>query len=187
MWERDVLTIEEMAVHYATEIKRVQPRGPYSFLGFSFGGILAFAIASRLMRDGQAVAHLVLLDTPAPGLSMSSLRQRATDTVLDIVRGLSRLGVINDAVIRRFGLGTLLRSFRTPLERVTFSFGAGPMTATELRTALSLAFPGYAYRRTRDMSFERLCSVIAEELEGAVTDKQWTRMIRRAGSKRRSV
>lgn len=181
-WERDVLTIEEMAVHYATEIRRMQPRGPYSLLGFSLGGTLAFAIAARLARDGQAVPHLVLLDTAGPGLSRSWWRTHAVFTAIDLLGALCRLGVVSDAVVRRFDAGALPRRFRAPFDRIRLVLGAGPLTTTELRTALNLAFPGYAYRRTGDMSFEHLCSAIVEEIERTVSEKQWKRLIRRAGS-----
>jgi amino acid adenylation domain-containing protein len=55
-------TLEEMAADYASEIRRVQPEGPYHLLGWSLGGLIAFAIACRLQEQGAAVASLTLLD-----------------------------------------------------------------------------------------------------------------------------
>lgn len=181
-WDRDVMTIEEMALHYAIEIKRLQPRGPYAFLGYSFGGILAFATAARLVRDGHAVDHLVLLDTSAPGLSWRQLRARRRYAINDAIRALHHVGLITDSLVPRLGRETSLGNLRSPLGRARFAFGTGPLTTHELRNVLSFAFPSYGARRTRDMSFDELCSVIADELERTLTEKEWTRLVRRAGS-----
>lgn len=183
LWERDVMTIEEMAVHYATEIRRVQPRGPYSLMGYSFGGVLAHAIATRLMRDGQAMGQLVLLDTTAPGRSVQWLRKTAVYTAIDAIRLLCRFGLVEQTTItRRLAFDTQIGELRSPLGRIRLALGAGPMTTAELRGALSFAFPRHKYHQTRDMSFDDLCSVIAGELERASGPKQWRRVVKRAGS-----
>jgi len=57
--------IEALAVLGAEEIRRASPADPYVLLGDCMGGILAFAIARRLRRDGERVT-LLLLDTPFP-------------------------------------------------------------------------------------------------------------------------
>jgi len=56
-------TLEEMATDYLQEIRKIQPVGPYYLLGWSFGGVVAHAIASRLQRQGEDVALLALLDS----------------------------------------------------------------------------------------------------------------------------
>jgi len=56
-------TVEEMAAHYAREIRSVQPEGPYHLLGYSLGGWIAYALAQELTRQGSKVALLALLDT----------------------------------------------------------------------------------------------------------------------------
>ena len=63
-------TLEEMAADYITEMRQVQPEGPYILGGYSFGGIIAFEIAQQLYRAGQEVAMLVAMDVraPIPGL-----------------------------------------------------------------------------------------------------------------------
>jgi amino acid adenylation domain-containing protein len=57
--------IEDMAAHYLTEIRAVQPEGPYQLGGFSLGGLVAYEMASQLQSRGQEVSLLVLFDTYA--------------------------------------------------------------------------------------------------------------------------
>jgi nonribosomal peptide synthetase DhbF len=56
-------SIDEMAEDYVGLIRRVQPHGPYNLLGWSFGGLVAHAVATRLQSDGEEVALLALLDS----------------------------------------------------------------------------------------------------------------------------
>lgn len=56
-------TVEEMAEHYLTALRQVQPDGPYQLVGWSFGGLVAFEMARRLLDQGCAVRLLALLDT----------------------------------------------------------------------------------------------------------------------------
>lgn len=55
--------VESMARAYVGHLRGVQPRGPYSLWGFSFGGVVALEIARLLARDGEAVEHVGLIDT----------------------------------------------------------------------------------------------------------------------------
>ncbi len=61
--------IEAMAANYITEIRTVQPNGPYLLLGYSFGGLVAFEIACQLESQGEKINLLVLLDNESPTLS----------------------------------------------------------------------------------------------------------------------
>jgi len=57
------LTLEEMAEDYLTFVRKLQPTGPYHLLGWSFGGLVAHAMATRLQHDGETVALLAVLDS----------------------------------------------------------------------------------------------------------------------------
>jgi amino acid adenylation domain-containing protein len=56
-------SVEQMAADYADQINMVQPTGPYCLLGWSFGGIVAHAVATELQQRGKQVALLAVLDT----------------------------------------------------------------------------------------------------------------------------
>ncbi|MDO9213741.1 MAG: amino acid adenylation domain-containing protein [Methylococcales bacterium] len=55
--------LKELASHYIEEMQQVQPRGPYYFMGFSFGGLIAYEIACQLVVNGHQVNFVGLLDT----------------------------------------------------------------------------------------------------------------------------
>lgn len=56
----------EAARDYISEIREVQPAGPYLLGGFSGGGLIAYEMARQLRAAGEEVAMLVMLDTPLP-------------------------------------------------------------------------------------------------------------------------
>ena len=61
----DRISVEEMCEVFIEAIRAVQPTGPYRVLGWSAGGVFAFEIAQQLVKAGETVAHLGLLDTMA--------------------------------------------------------------------------------------------------------------------------
>jgi enterobactin synthetase component F len=52
-----------MASQYLAEMRRVQPHGPYQLIGWSFGGLVAYAIAAQLRAEREEVTLLALLDS----------------------------------------------------------------------------------------------------------------------------
>jgi thioesterase domain-containing protein len=57
-------SVEEIAIHYLNQMKGVQAAGPYCLVGHSFGGLVVFEIARRLLETGERVACLIMFDTP---------------------------------------------------------------------------------------------------------------------------
>jgi len=55
-------SLDDVVTDCLTAIREVQPAGRYTLLGWSFGGLLARAIAARLQRQGDRVGLLALLD-----------------------------------------------------------------------------------------------------------------------------
>lgn len=53
-------TVEAMATHYLSEIRKVQPEGPYFIGGYCFGGLVAFEMAQQLLQRGEEPALVVL-------------------------------------------------------------------------------------------------------------------------------
>ncbi|AZG48350.1 Tyrocidine synthase 3 [Gordonia insulae] len=75
--EPSATTIDELAARYVDEIRRIAPDGPYHLLGWSLGGHVAHAMATRLQADGDEVAFLGIMDAAAPIDAPSS---RSVDT-----------------------------------------------------------------------------------------------------------
>jgi len=62
--EQTALTrVEDMARYYLPEVRAVQPHGPYHFMGYSFGGLIAFEMARQLHSLGERTGLLGMLDT----------------------------------------------------------------------------------------------------------------------------
>ena len=59
-------TVVDIAAHYLSEIRTVQPQGPYFLGGYCFGALVAFEIAQQLKKLNQGVPLLVLLDPVNP-------------------------------------------------------------------------------------------------------------------------
>ncbi|NLU68776.1 non-ribosomal peptide synthetase [Streptomyces sp. HNM0574] len=55
-------TLRETAAAYVRALREIQPEGPYRLLGWSYGGVVAHAMAVELRRQGQDVPVLALLD-----------------------------------------------------------------------------------------------------------------------------
>ncbi len=58
-------TIERIAKRYIDEIVEVYPEGPYSLVGYSLGGFMAFEMARQLQQMGRVVNFLGIMDTYA--------------------------------------------------------------------------------------------------------------------------
>jgi amino acid adenylation domain-containing protein len=60
--ERPHTNVEEMAAHYVSEIRSLQPHGPYLLAGWCFGGIVAYEVAQRMQQLGEKVDLLVMFN-----------------------------------------------------------------------------------------------------------------------------
>jgi naphtho-gamma-pyrone polyketide synthase len=71
-------SLDELTPSYLAEIRRRQPHGPYSFGGWSAGGICAFDAAQQLDLQGETVERLILIDSPFP-IGLEKLPPRLYD------------------------------------------------------------------------------------------------------------
>ncbi len=67
-------TVEQLAMAYIAEIRRLRPSGPYHLAGFCFGGLVAYEMARQLHRSGADVGLVALLNTPYPQFSAETTR-----------------------------------------------------------------------------------------------------------------
>ncbi|WP_315792608.1 non-ribosomal peptide synthetase [Bradyrhizobium sp. SZCCHNRI1002] len=65
--EQDPLvSIDQMADHHVARMLEIQQTGPFNLVGWSAGGLIAFAIARKLNELGHQVGVLALIDTVPP-------------------------------------------------------------------------------------------------------------------------
>jgi len=57
-------TIAQIAAHYLSEIRKIQPTGPYYIGGYCFGGVVAFEMAQQLRRAGDNAGLVALFTAP---------------------------------------------------------------------------------------------------------------------------
>ena len=60
-------SLEAVAARMLADLRRVQAHGPYHLCGYSLGGKFVYEIARQLVRAGETVALLALMDCNAPG------------------------------------------------------------------------------------------------------------------------
>ncbi|WP_067695935.1 non-ribosomal peptide synthetase [Nocardia jejuensis] len=80
----------EIVDRYVAEVRLVQPRGPYRLLGWSLGGKLAHAMATRMQAQGDQVELLAVLDG-YPGADHEEFQAVVRD-------GLAELGIDVDSL-----------------------------------------------------------------------------------------
>jgi thioesterase domain-containing protein len=85
-------TLEEMAADYVTFVRQVQPTGPYHLLGWSFGGLVAHAMATHLQDQGETVALLALLDCYPVARQSHPQNETELDDETILARQLKALG-----------------------------------------------------------------------------------------------
>jgi len=56
-------SLADLAADYAERIRGIQPKGPYHLIGWSVGGIIAHAVATRLQSLGEPIGVLAMLDS----------------------------------------------------------------------------------------------------------------------------
>jgi N-(5-amino-5-carboxypentanoyl)-L-cysteinyl-D-valine synthase len=56
-------TFDELAEFYLDQVRSIQSHGPYHFIGWSFGGILAMEMSRRLVASDENIGFLGIIDT----------------------------------------------------------------------------------------------------------------------------
>jgi hypothetical protein len=58
--------IEDMAGFYVNEVRKKQPHGPYLLGGLCAGGVIAYEMASQLLRAGESIELVALFEAATP-------------------------------------------------------------------------------------------------------------------------
>lgn len=116
--DEEKFSVEGIAAEWANEIKRRQPEGPYILGGWSAGGYYSFELSKYLVRKGDRVKKLVLIDSPC--------RLVYEELPMEVVHYLSKNNLMGTwgtkqpptSVINHFGLSIRAISsyFPTPMK-----------------------------------------------------------------------
>jgi len=91
-----VPSIEELAAEFLTEVRAVQPRGPYYLSSDCLPCLIAFEMAQQLHAQGERVAALILIDPNPPNRATNSERYIAFRRLKHHLRQLADLSGIRE-------------------------------------------------------------------------------------------
>lgn len=151
--------LEDIAAHYVSEMRAVQPSGPYRIGGHCSGSWVAFEMTRQLQAVGEEVADLILVDYGPPG--QEPQRRRRLREVVDRLRYYARDGRLVPAL--RWQLGILRE--RLIVRRVG---GERARRAAEVR-----ARHAEAHARYRPESIEGDAVLVRSSESDELADRAW--------------
>src|ERR1019366_7904729 len=127
-------SVEQIAVACLGTLRSRYPSGPYRLGGHSLGGLVAFEMASSLIRTGARVELLILLDTLAPDVVRWRGRVAARDRMLRgeslVRRARGQANLVRNAIKDAAALARrerLLRSWPRGFDDPSDQAGAPPI------------------------------------------------------------
>ncbi|UAA39460.1 amino acid adenylation domain-containing protein [Paraneptunicella aestuarii] len=84
-------SVEETAEINIKAMKSIQPEGPYTLIGHSYGGAVAFEMSKKLLQQGDEIASLTLLDSFAPSLIQQLITPDETAMLTEALTSLMNL------------------------------------------------------------------------------------------------
>ncbi|MDQ1742207.1 MAG: hypothetical protein QOE23_546 [Pseudonocardiales bacterium] len=129
--ERPYPSLSRMAAEDVAAIKRVQPDGPYSLWGYSFGARVAFETAYQLEQAGEQVRELVLIAPGSPRVGPGDLPAPATADLADPVYQTILFSVFAGTITGE-ALAECLRVGTDPESFATFVHGQYPALDRDL-------------------------------------------------------
>ena len=100
--------IEDMARFYLDALRNLQPHGPYFLIGYSLGGLVTFEMAQQLLKAGEKVSLLAMLDS-YPNIRYLRVAQQ--------VRLIGRLIARHASMVLRLPPGEAVSYLLRPSER----------------------------------------------------------------------
>jgi thioesterase domain-containing protein/acyl carrier protein len=101
-------SVEQTAKTNIAALKTVQPHGPYTLVGHSYGGVVAFEMARMLLERGEQISSLILLDSIAPSVMTG---ETSNNEAADLFEACTTVAKLNGATLA-LDLKRLQQSFR---------------------------------------------------------------------------
>lgn len=137
--------VPELAEEYLAEIRRVQPHGPYRLLGWSFGGVVAHAMATALQQTGEEVELLAMMDAYPVSVEEAARPRTERETMLMLLGDDDgETGELPDGLLDRYDPAAVVEVLRRR-DPVLAGFTSGEVHAL-VRAAVNHADIMAAYR-----------------------------------------
>ncbi|MNS44187.1 Dimodular nonribosomal peptide synthase [compost metagenome] len=120
-------SLQAMAIDYAQYIRQKQPQGPYHLLGWSLGGPLATLVADELIKQGQPVDFVALVDSFTPEADAPLAAEDCCEDLrglLSVVLGVPSTAVPRVVVDQDAGLAQLQQVIDQARQGLTQAAGA---------------------------------------------------------------
>ncbi|WP_405132948.1 amino acid adenylation domain-containing protein [Nocardia sp. NBC_01388] len=91
-------SVAGLAAEYCARIRRIQPHGPYTITGWSFGAAVAYEVARELEGGGDQVAAVTLIDPPTSARERADDKASLTDQLHRLVPWIPRSAVASGVV-----------------------------------------------------------------------------------------
>ena len=89
-------SINDMVSDYIREIRLLQSQGPYFIGGYSFGGLLTFEIACKLLEEDHEIGTLIMIEPTSNGL-LPKQHNISADTLLQITIPNRLLNILSES------------------------------------------------------------------------------------------
>jgi aspartate racemase len=171
-------TLPDIAEHYLSEMRAVQPHGPYFLGGYCFGGVVAFEMAHQLKRSDEDVRLLVMLDPDNPIMShsrthtaqnTSAFSSSGTSLIDTIFRHTTKLYSHKPKEKARYILERAAGKIRASAMRITAN---KTLKRAAYRTYLALGYaipPSFRSRYILDIYDEAMGNYVPEIYPGRLT------------------
>lgn len=173
-------TVPAMATAYLQQVRTLCPAGPLRLAGWSFGGLIAYEMASQCAAAGGEIGLLALID-PSPILGDAEFTPGATANDLTVLRALlefagrlSGLDLLAGQDLAAFRPDQCRAEVMARLRRAT---GIGASGSDELERLIDVFSANWrAYRRYRPTPYPDGMTLIAAD--GASTDvEKWQALV----------
>lgn len=162
--------VEQLCDTYLPQLRALQPHGPYRFLGWSFGGVVALELAQRLSAEGETVDLVAMIDTLVPGLQRAG-RLRA---YVELARGGDLLGV-GRKLVRMVQVRSMLLVARRKGRRAAET--GGTLDAVDRNTWLTIKVDEIVERYRARPYAGRVVFFAAQNTHAWRTTEPWRRLI----------
>jgi thioesterase domain-containing protein/acyl carrier protein len=81
-------SIEESAKIYIAALKTIQNAGPYTLLGYSNGGVVAYEMAKTLLEQGEKISSLILVESLCPLVRVTDVIEELVDVSNNFMRAM---------------------------------------------------------------------------------------------------